>query len=51
MREDGPKMFVPWEAVQSVCGELMHYPERYRVIEFPTDEHLQAMSTRAIELG
>jgi hypothetical protein len=49
------QIMLPWEAIQSVCGDLMQpiglYPERYRVIEFPTDEQLQAMSTRAIELG
>ena len=38
---------VPWERVRDAAGHLMeptdHYPERWRVVAFPTGEQLAAM--------
>ena len=45
--DDEQPVFADWERVAGVAGDLMEpqdlYPERYRVVEFPSDEQLAAI--------
>jgi hypothetical protein len=46
-KQDYKPLLVPWERAAEVVGSLMQpmgmYPERWRVLEFPSDEQLQAL--------
>ena len=49
--EEMPPLFVPWQAVAEIAGDLMTptdlYPSRYRVDEFPSAEQLKQLQKSA----
>ena len=49
--EPQPTAHVPWERVQQIVGHLItptdHYPERFHVTDFPTEEQLAELASTA----
>ena len=49
-----PLLMVRLDDVQSICGELMeptsHYPERLRVLDYPSSEQIEQLKQVAVEL-
>jgi hypothetical protein len=50
--ENGMAALAPWEKVEKVAGHLMkptdHYPQRFRVTDFPTAEELKELGTATL---